>query len=207
MSIAQQGSTKNQTSTAIIFDSTPALGDLIIFCACSTALATMPTGTQTDTSGGAGQDVQIAQKIAGASETNSYTYSGISGTGAQMIAAVFRATRGFKLSGSFAVPECIPTPGTPTTPGLDPAGNPSAVPAILISGIKSSTSTTGATTAWNGGSANAANTVTGRSAFDFLVVNSIPADTKVIWSLGSFGALVAYTEAPASNNAGLLPVF
>lgn len=203
MSIAQQGADIPITANgSIVFNSTPSNGDLIILVAGSTSTPTFPAAFQADAAGGAGQLVAIRSKIA-SSETNAYTVGGLAGTGAAAIGVVFRATNGFKQSGGNATAELGTVAASAT---VDPAGNPSVASAVLVSVNKHSGSLAAATCAWNGGSAGTPLEIQARTALDRIILTSIPADTKAVWSVGAETALVAYTEISSAVNAGFFPM-
>lgn len=198
-----QGTIKEFTTAtgSIVFDSTPAAGDLILFIAGSTAIVTMPTGTQSNFSGGSVNFVQCASKIATSSETNSYAYSGVAGTGARIWGMVQRAANGVNASSGNAVAELatVDTSGA----GVDPTGNPSVASALLVSVVKATGSVTGTTVTWNGGSATTPVKIGGRAAFDYLVTTTIPTDTKAVYSIGGVEGIVAYTEKSVIGGVGI----
>jgi hypothetical protein len=143
VSITKQGTTKIVAASGgvatVVFDSTPALGDLIVIEAF--AATTGPTmgasgfsnGGQAPNSAGNRFAYQFF-KIAGGSETNSYGVN-VSGVNNGVIGRVFRATNGFK-----SAAECIATVnsgGAATTMTADPAGVPSNASSVEISTFNS----------------------------------------------------------------------
>jgi hypothetical protein len=190
VSITKQGTTKIVAASGgvatVVFDSTPALGDLIVIEAF--AATTGPTmgvsgfsnGGQAPNSAGNRFAYQFF-KIAGGSETNSYGVN-VSGVNNGVIGRVFRATNGFK-----SAAECIATVnsgGAATTMTADPAGVPSNASSVEISTFNSgSSSSTSATLAFDGGSTQAYDThQAGRAFSGFKIETSAPADTKAVWA-------------------------
>lgn len=200
----QQGALKQPTITGgaatVVYDSTPAYGDLMIVAS---------QGTTNPDAGTTGfvllQQVTNAltfyTKIATASETNSYPFGGttaLSGTGSAFYGAVFRTTGGVVRSVASPLAtqgQLATSPGTGTTPvTVDPAGITDRPSVILFSVMHSGTATTGATITWNGGGSTTPATATGRGGFDFIALSTIPADVKVVWSIGSAATIIGFAE-------------
>lgn len=198
MTISQVGSLVNSTASPLVFGATPTNGDLILLCAHSTAVVTPPAGFTQSVAGGANPYAAIFAKIA-SSETNSYAYSGLSGTGAAVNGMVFHATNGWD-----ATLTALATSSGSAT--CDPAGVPSKASSLLVSSMRNSGASTGATATWNAGSPTTPANATGRGGADFIILTSVPADAKVVWSLGTETVLVNFTEASTAVNAGFFPM-
>ena len=203
MSIALQGTVKapgDAGSSTIVFDSTPAEGDLIVLLAATGSdTPTFPSGFSTyDASWTTSPYVFISSKIAGASETNSYTVSNLgSGTGQGAGGMCFRATSGFKTT-----PEQAGSTGANATSlTIDPAGVPSEASSVAVAVFRDQNATVpSSTNTWNGGSAVTPTAIDRRNFFDYIIMSSAPADFKATGTSGRSAqnlgmAIVAYVES------------
>lgn len=204
MSFVQQGALKQPTITGgaatVVFDSTPAFGDLMIVAS---------QGTTNPDAGTTGFSLEqsvtsaftVYTKMATASETNSYVFGGttaLSGTGSAFYGAVFRTTGGVVRASTnplLSAFQLATSPGTGTTPvTVDPAGLTDRPSVLLLSVMHSGTATTGATITWNGGGSTTPAAASGRGGLDFIALSTIPADVKVVWSIGSAATIIGFAE-------------